>query len=205
MGGYGALRIAMRRPDVFGAVYGMSPCCLGWAADFSLENPAFVASLELRTRADFDARLPAFAVAPYGDAWLDNLYTVVLFANSAAWAPNPERPPFYADLPLERGPNGVVILESVRARWSANLPLAMLDQYLPNLRRLRAIGFDAGSADEFRHIPITARELSRRLAALGVAHEFEEYEGRHSDRAEARIGSHVLPFFSRALAPSSTR
>ena len=28
MGGYGALMLAMKYPDVFGAVYAMSPCCL---------------------------------------------------------------------------------------------------------------------------------------------------------------------------------
>src|SRR5271166_5071933 len=30
MGGYGALRLGMRHPDVFSAAYGMSPCCTAW-------------------------------------------------------------------------------------------------------------------------------------------------------------------------------
>ena len=28
MGGYGATRIGMKHPDVFGSLYVMSPCCL---------------------------------------------------------------------------------------------------------------------------------------------------------------------------------
>ena len=28
MGGYGAIKLAMKTPDVFGAIYGTSSCCL---------------------------------------------------------------------------------------------------------------------------------------------------------------------------------
>jgi S-formylglutathione hydrolase len=29
-GGYGAIKLAMKHPQVFGAVYALSACCLGW-------------------------------------------------------------------------------------------------------------------------------------------------------------------------------
>ena len=34
MGGYGAVTLAMKHPDVFSAVYALSPCCLGMGASF---------------------------------------------------------------------------------------------------------------------------------------------------------------------------
>lgn len=41
MGGNGALKIAMLYVNVFGAVYALSPAFLGWAGDFTINNPAF--------------------------------------------------------------------------------------------------------------------------------------------------------------------
>jgi S-formylglutathione hydrolase FrmB len=41
MGGNGALKLAMLYPEVFGAVYALSPAVLGWSEDFTLNSPAF--------------------------------------------------------------------------------------------------------------------------------------------------------------------
>lgn len=197
MGGYGALKLAMKHPEIYGAVYGMSPCCLGWGQDVSLDNPAWRDTLKLRTMADVQARLPAFAIDPYSQPWLENMYAVAFMAMAVAWSPDPAQPPFFAELPVDED---LTVRESVRARWSANMPLHMLDQYHGNLRRLRGIAFDVGTDDAFKHIPVTTRELSRRLRTMGIAHQFEEYPGKHSDQVEARIGSHLLPFFKRVLS-----
>src|SRR4030095_10841722 len=47
MGGYGALTLAMKHPDVFGAVYALSPCCLGIEGDFTEDNPGWMKALRL--------------------------------------------------------------------------------------------------------------------------------------------------------------
>ena len=39
MGGFGAMSLAMKHPDVFSVVYALSPCCLGMAGDF-IDNPS---------------------------------------------------------------------------------------------------------------------------------------------------------------------
>jgi S-formylglutathione hydrolase len=72
-------------------------------------------------------------------------------------------------------------------------------QYVPNMRRLKAIGLDVGRADQYRFIPVTTRALSRALTSLGIAHAFEEYEGDHMNRRGERTVTHVLPFLSAAL------
>src|SRR5215472_5110937 len=57
MGGYGATRIGMRHPDVFGSLYIMSPCCLSPRAA-SAANPDYERALEaMKTPAD-SAGLP---------------------------------------------------------------------------------------------------------------------------------------------------
>src|SRR5579884_843450 len=75
MGGYGAIRIGMKRPDVFAALYIMSACCLDPRMDPRPE--AMAASEAIRTREDAEqaARAPGFGPS-----------TNLAFA--AAWSPN---------------------------------------------------------------------------------------------------------------------
>src|ERR687883_11233 len=49
MGGYGAIKLGMKHPEIYSVVYGMNPALLGWAADVSIENPAFAALLKWTT------------------------------------------------------------------------------------------------------------------------------------------------------------
>src|SRR5215472_10507975 len=74
MGGYGATRIGMKHPDVFGSVYIMSPCCLSPRAA-SAANPDYERALEaMKTPAD-SAGLPGGLR--------------IQLASAAAWSPNP--------------------------------------------------------------------------------------------------------------------
>ena len=120
--------------------------------------------------------------------------TKAQFASAGAWSPNPKNPPFYADLPTKNGEAQPQVL----AKWAANAPLAMLDQYIPNLKRLGAIAFDAGNED--RGIAATIKELDRRLNDYGIAHTYEEYAGNHTNGVAARIETKLVPFFAAHLS-----
>ena len=84
------------------------------------------------------------------------------------------------------------------AKFAANAPLAMIDQYIANLRQYKAIGFDAGS--EERGIAPTVTELHEVLGAYRIPHLYEIYEGDHTNRVAERIKTTMLPFFTRSLA-----
>ena len=106
MGGYGAVRIGMKRPDVFSSLYIMSACCL-------INNPFPAPPANSNQNTTKGAAGPLQIVA----AW------------SAAFSPNPKNPPNYFDEPMKDGqPQPLVI-----AKWHAASPLAMIDQYVMNL------------------------------------------------------------------------
>lgn len=177
MGGYGASRIGMKHPDVFGSLYIMSPCCLS-ARGGGPVDPATEKALEaVKTPAD-SAKLP-FALR-------------VQLASAAAWSPNPKKPPLYLDLPTENG----VARQDVIAKWAANAPLAFVDQYIGNLRRYRAIAMDVGDQDRLR---TDAGKLHEVLDNYGIANTFEIYPGNHTSAVAGRFQNHVLPFFSKNL------
>jgi hypothetical protein len=52
MGGYGAIQVAMERPEVYAAVYGISRCCLHPLEDAGLEHEAWKHALSLHSPAN---------------------------------------------------------------------------------------------------------------------------------------------------------
>jgi len=175
MGGYGTVRIAMRHPDVFSVFYAMSPCCLSARA---APPPEVAREIE--------------AAAAAGETESLNFWTRATLASAAAWSPNPEAPPFYLDLPTRDGESQPAVL----ARWAANAPLAMVDQYVWNLRQYTAIALDCGDLDRLR---ADTEELHRILDRYGIANSLVLYSGDHVSAVADRMQNHVLPFFGRHL------
>jgi len=174
MGGYGTVRIAMKHPELYSSFYAMSSCCL---SPFSADDPNIAQAAALTT-IDAAARAPIFVR--------------VQLTQAAAWSPNPAKPPLYLDLPVANGVEDPLIL----AKWNANVPLAMIDQYIGNLRRYDAIGLEVGLQDGLLE---SNRQLDRVLTDYGIEHSFSTYEGDHTNRVAERFEQAVLPFFSAQL------
>ncbi len=146
----------------------------------------------MRAARERAAAAPASEAQPRGRPDPAAGFANALSAQAAAWAPNPDNPPEYFDLPFKNGELDPL----VAAKWLANAPLLMVDQYVPSLKRYRAIALDVGNADPLRADNVN---LDAALTRLRVAHRFEEYEGDHGNRVRERFASKVLPFFSEQL------
>lgn len=85
----------------------------------------------------------------------------------------------------------------VAARWTANSPLAFVDQYVGNLKRYQAIAIDIGDQDGLR---IDAGKLHEILNGYGIANSFEIYHGTHTSAVADRFQSYRMPFFSKNLS-----
>jgi S-formylglutathione hydrolase FrmB len=177
MGGYGATRIGMKHPDVFGSLYIMSPCCLSArsAGNANAENEK---ALEAVKTPEDSAKLPFFLRAQ--------------LASAAAWSPDPKNPPLYLDLPWKDG----VVQPDILAKWAANAPLAFIDQYIDNLRQYHAISIDVGDQDGLRFDTIKLHDV---LDKYGIANGFEIFHGTHTSAVADRFQNHVMPFFSKNL------
>lgn len=178
MGGYGTLRIGMNHPEVFSSLYAMSACCL-------IPRPAETAEARFETM-----DLPT--------ALAGDFMTQANFAVAAAWSPNPQKPPFFADL----GSSGGKPVPLVMAQWAANSPQAMAAQHVPALRAMNAIAMDVGDKDFLFGEDLAMHEM---LEKLGVAHSWTIYDGDHGNRVRARFRSDVLPFFARHLDAGARR
>ena len=173
MGGYGTLKLGMKHPDVFGALYAMNPCCL---------TPRPVETAD-----------PKFEALTLEQALAGEFNTIGNFAVAAAWSPDPTKPPFFSRLATKDGKPVPFIL----AQWAANAPAAMAAQYLPALKSMKDIAIDTGDTD---FVQFEAVGMHEELTRLGIPHEYDLYVGDHGNKMPERFGAKVLPFFTKAFA-----
>ena len=133
------------------------------------------------------------AVKTDEDVKKQSFFGVAMLASAAAWSPNPKNPPLYIDLPFRDGE----VVPDILARQHANATLVAIHQYIPNLKRLKAIGLDAGTKDVGISAP--TKELDKVLTDYGIAHVYESYDGDHLNRIAERLQTKTLPFFSQNL------
>ena len=181
MGGYGAMRIGIKHPDVFSSIYLLSACCI--SADF------------LHTKNEDLAKTAA--IKDPLEVEKAEFLTKIILAASAAWSPDPNNPPMYLVSP------GITASQQaeVFSKWTANAPLAQIDQYIDNLRSMKAIALDVGNADH--GIKETTEQLDKVLSSYKIPHYFAVYEGDHLSHIADRIETQVVPFFSNNLSFNS--
>ena len=173
MGGYGTLRIGMKHPEIFSALYAMDPCCL---------RPRGITAEEGRK---YEGATPDQVAK--GDFGIRTNY-----AAAAAWSPDPNKPPFFVDLATNDGK----VDELVVAKWAANAPTAMVPQYVPALQAMTAIGIDTGDKDFVRG---DDEAMHAELQRFHIAHDWELFEGDHGNRFPERLEKVTFPFFAKHL------
>jgi len=171
-GGYGALYHAMRYPETWGAAASHAGD-VGFELLFRGEFPVACSAL---------APLGGDAAAFIRAFWEKNRpngrdFTVLmLLAMAASYDPDP------ADPGRIRLPVDLRTCEIDPERWQAWLaydPLALLERHADALRTLHGLYIDVGLYDQY-HIQYGTRRFVDRLAALGIEHRYEEFDGTHS-------------------------
>lgn len=190
-GGYGALVLGMRHPDVFGAV----ACHSGdMFFDMCYTRDFGPAIRSFRKAGGLEAWYQKFHAAPRKRT--EDFPALDVVGMAAAYSPNPDAPPAFCDLPFD--PETGALQSEVWAKWKANDPLSLLDRHVDALKSLRLLFLDCGTDDEF-YLDLGLRQFARRLQALGVKHESEEFEDGHMNIPYRYDVS--LPKLSAALAP----
>ena len=200
MGGYGTVRIGMKRPDIFSSMYIMSACCLtnnpaggaGRGGNNGKQAPPPQAANNTKGG---DAKGGAGRGGRGGSG---GGFGNVGAAEGVAWSPNPNNPPDFYDPAVKDG----VVNQLVVAQWNANSPLAMIGQYVTNLRKYKAIAGDVGLQDGLAG---SNEQMDKMFTEYGIKHSFETYEGDHTNHVKDRFEQKVLPFFSENLTFAASK
>jgi S-formylglutathione hydrolase FrmB len=188
MGGFGAIRLGMHRPDVFSVIYAMSPCCLDAIEDIGYGNTAsWSGVLRFKSYSDVDAALRQ------GD-----VYPVAALGFLAALDPDPAAP-LHVKMPVQQMGHELMPREPEYTQFRNLFPLQQLSMFGDNLRKLRAFAIDYGFNDQFAHIPPSTAAFSKALNDVHVPHMLDTYVGDHRQQVRERLATKVFPFFSSHL------
>ena len=198
MGGFGALNIAMRHPDVFSAVYSMSP---GLFDESGLaESFMFAQERLIQDFVDYEIKLAALPVEDAQNRMFEAPEEFSL-AYGYAFAPNPDRHPPYFDYPYTEVDGQLVRDDEVWKKWESGFggTAEEVVQYKDNLLKLKGIVVDYGVQDENSWIPKGSDYYGQQLTAAGIPVTVESYVGNHFNKIGERISEHMLPFFTGLL------
>ena len=180
MGGYGALRIGMKRPDVFSSLYIMSACCLTANSNPNPETMAAAEAIKTREQAEEAARAPGVR------AVRESRVGRGVVAES-------QEPPALPRPPGQRRQGAARHRRQVdrqRTTRDARSHVAALQSYY-------AIAIDIGTKD---NLIGSNRQLHEAMTRLTIPHSYEEYDGDHTNKVGERIERNLLVFFSMSLA-----
>jgi len=185
-GGYGALVLGMRHPEIFSAVASHAgDMYFEWS--YRVELPAL--ALALIRAGGIEAFLESTLARHRKD--VPNLSTLCA---CAAYLPDASAPlGFRVPFDLETGELDAAAWET----FASHDPIELVARHKDALRSLRLLFFDAGLRDE-HYLQLGARILARRLRSLGIPFEHQEFDDGHRDTAYRYDVS--LPLLANALA-----
>jgi hypothetical protein len=196
-GGYGALILGMRHPDIFQALADHS----GDTAFEYCYLPDFPKALEVYRRAgggdhgDPKKWFEMFWQKPNKHQDPDDMAALNILGMAAHYSPNSQSPYLGCDFPFDLDTGE--IKQDVWNRWISFDPTRMVVEYQENLKKMKLIYIDCGIKDEF-NIHWGCRILHSKLAKMGIRHFYEEFLGGHSKISSRYDVS--LPMISHELA-----
>jgi S-formylglutathione hydrolase FrmB len=172
-GGYGAMVQAMRHPEVFGAMASHSGDIyfeFGYLPDMAKLHANLMRFGGLE---GYIAAIPTYKPKDH----MPFFSVLGMLCYGAAFAPNPAAHRGF-DMPVDDETGA--LREDVWARWLTWDPVRMIDQpeYIAAWRTLRYVYLDCGLWDEL-NFQIGTRIMSKKLDALGIAHDFELFNDGH--------------------------
>ena len=172
-GGYGAMVVPMRRPDVFGALASHAGDAL-FEVCYGPHLPLAVRALREGFDGSYDVFFERLAAADHF-SFEHFAVPLAVYGCAACYSPDPDRPG-KALLPfeLETGRR----IDDVWQQWLEWDPVEMAPAHADALRSMRRIYLDAGKSDEY-YLDLGAVAFAREVERAGATCTLELFEGTH--------------------------
>lgn len=185
MGGYGVLHLAMTRPEVFHAVWAMSPCCLAAMDDFGFGNDAWKRAAQLESQEGIEALVAT-----------RDFYPIAALGVGTAFLGAPDSPPLFIDFPFDIVRGEIVLDAEEYDRYLDGLPLRQVRAHRDALRGLSGLAMDVGLGDQFRHIDRGTLAFSHTLGEERIPHRLDVFDGDHRQLTSERLEAVILPWLA---------
>ena len=173
-GGYGSLVHGLHRADTWAAI-----ACHSGDLDFELCYRGDFPGV-LRALSNYDHNICAYIEKIHGAKKVhgSEFHNLMMLAMAASYDPDPESP-YGVRLPVTT--DTCEMIEERWVNWLAWDPVRMIDhkEAQQNLKSLKGLFIDCGLKDQY-NLVYGARQLNRKLEALGIDHRYEEFPDNHS-------------------------
>ncbi|QNI37850.1 alpha/beta hydrolase-fold protein [Edaphobacter albus] len=190
LGGYGALRLGILHPDIFGTVYAMHPVGTGSGVQVFTARP------------DWALLMSAMSIDQVKNAGFSTLFLTMF----QAFLPNETNAPLYADLPM-KGSSGSYAVDTERMKIlrSRFFISELVPQHLEQIKELGAIKMDWSRNDAIYDHIYSNQAFTHLLNEYGIEHEAEEFNGVGDPYwgKQSRMLKEVLPFLAEHLQTDS--
>jgi S-formylglutathione hydrolase FrmB len=165
MGGYGAMKLAIKHPDIYRGVVSHS------------------GPLDLNQVRDLLPRVLSEngSAAPYSYSPDAGSFTALAFTMAGAFTPNLSKAPYFVDFILDGNGN---IIDSVFSKWLLHNPARLANQ-ASSISPL-AIYFDCGRQDELNVFQFNTA-FADSLQRAGLNFVFQPFDGGHFNKLMSRI------------------
>lgn len=178
-GGYGALHLGSKHPQIFGRVAAIAPDSFFEASLLS----EYYQALPLWDKYQGSAR-KALEELRNGRLMKNKNWHSLLnaFGMAACYCPEGDTGDFKFPLDIKTGEK----IETLWKKFLSHDPIYFLPERIENLRKLTGIYLDVGTKDNF-HLQYGTRQISKLLKAGQIHHDYCEFDGNHFEISERRI------------------
>ncbi|XGC82212.1 alpha/beta hydrolase [Bdellovibrio bacteriovorus] len=178
-GGYGALHLASKHPEIFGVMAAVAPDCFFEASLL----PEIYQALPLWEKYKGSSSKALEDLRNGKLTKMKNWHNLLnVFGMAACYGAKGEKGEF--ELPLDM--HTAEKIPDLWEKWLEKDPLHFLEKRMKNLKHLHAIYIDVGTKDNF-HLQYGSRQISRLLKSHGILHDYVEFDGNHFDIGNRRI------------------
>jgi enterochelin esterase family protein len=175
-GGYGALHLASRAPEVFGRVAAIAPDSFFEASLL----PAVRTALPVIDGFGGVAGVRSELISGRFMKRKDAHEVLNAIAMGLCYAPD-EHGNWRSPVDPETG----ILIDAEWDRWKAHDPVVFLGDRIDNLRRLEAIYLDVGTRDQY-HLQYGTRQIAAVLREYGIHCDLTQFDGTHWDIGERK-------------------
>jgi enterochelin esterase family protein len=175
-GGYGAMILGMKHPDVFGLMAthsGDSAFEYCYTKDFA----DFITGIEKYGKGHKAVGIFIKTELNKKQPKQKSFFPILnILGMASCYSPNPKRKEYNFDLPFDIYTGEII--PDVWKKWLNNDPVRLVEKYKSNLKKLKMIFVDCGTRDEF-NLHAGARIFTDKLKNNGIRYIHEEFNDGH--------------------------
>jgi len=213
MGGFGTINLAMLHPEIFGAIYALSP---GLYADNGLQtsqlfkSTAFINQFiqkeqELNNLSASDAMnsYKSYITSRFNSGDWDTPFG---YAYGSAFSPDTNKSVPFINYPYSKSGDQLVIDSSKYKSYEGGFgnQAEKVKKYKESFMSLNSFGYEVGTNDEYPWLRNGCEYFDQLLTTENIPHQYIKFSGGHQDKVGERFEKYLLPSLSNALVYDTT-